>query len=119
MQDFKDKELTSTIWSNKKGHVAQARQQGEYETLHRDLNIGFGKWDFSLLDLENPFPNNEASVHLLWHREEDLMVPVIVQRYIAENLPWIQYHELKGSGHLFLYLDGMSDTIIKSLLGAK
>ncbi|QHO25974.1 uncharacterized protein LOC107476203 [Arachis duranensis] len=113
-----DKELTSTIWSNKKGHVAQARQQGEYETLHRDLNIGFGKWDFSPLDLENPFPNNEGSVHL-WHGEEDLMVPVIVQRYIAENLPWIQYHELKGSGHLFPYLDGMSDTIIKSLLGAK
>ncbi|XP_072062083.1 uncharacterized protein [Arachis hypogaea] len=100
-KDFKDKELTSTTWSNKKGHVAQARQQGEYETLHRDLNIGF------------------ASVHLLWHREEDLMVPAIVQRYIAENLPWIQYHELKGSVHLFPYLDGISDTIIKSLLGAK
>ncbi|QHO19819.1 uncharacterized protein DS421_11g332380 [Arachis hypogaea] len=91
-KDFKDKELTSTTWSNKKGHVAQARQQGEYETLHRDLNIGF---------------------------EEDLMVPAIVQRYIAENLPWIQYHELKGSVHLFPYLDGISDTIIKSLLGAK
>ncbi|KAL4344218.1 hypothetical protein AHAS_Ahas11G0156400 [Arachis hypogaea] len=89
MQDFKDKELTSTTWSNKKGHV-----QGEYETLH-------------------------PSVHLLWHREEDLMVPAIVQRYIAENLPWIQYHELKGSVHLFPYLDGISDTIIKSLLGAK
>ncbi|MED6159230.1 hypothetical protein PIB30_040435 [Stylosanthes scabra] len=113
-----DKELVSTIWPARKGHAAQVRQQGDYETLHRDLNIGFGKWEFSPLNLENPFPNNEGSVHL-WHGDEDLMVPVTVQRYIAGKLPWIQYHELKGSGHLFPHLDGMSDAIIKSLLGAK
>ncbi|MED6206723.1 hypothetical protein PIB30_029579 [Stylosanthes scabra] len=113
-----DKELVSTILPTRKGHAAQVRQQGEYETLHRDLNIGFGKWEFSPLNLENPFPNNEGSVHL-WHGEEDLMVPVAVQRYIAGKLPWIQYHELKESGHLFPHLDGMSDAIIKSLLGAK
>jgi len=47
------------------------------------------------------------------------MVPVTLQRYIAEKLPWIIYHELPGSGHLFSHADGMSDTIIKSLLLAK
>ncbi|KAJ1379809.1 Alpha/Beta hydrolase fold [Sesbania bispinosa] len=112
-----DKELVSKI-SNRKSHVAQVRQQGEYESIHRDLIIGFGNWEYSPLDLENPFPNNEGSVHL-WQGDQDLLVPVTLQRYIAQNLPWIHYHELPGAGHLFPVADGMSDTIIKSLLGVK
>lgn len=112
-----DKELVSKL-SHRNSYLAQVRQQGEYETVHRDLNIGFGNWEYSPIDLENPFPNNEGSVHL-WQGDEDVMVPVTLQRYIAQNLPWIQYHELQGSGHLFVYADGMSDTIIKSLLHAK
>ena len=48
-----------------------------------------------------------------------MMVPVTLQRYIAQNLPWINYHELQGADHLFPHVDGMSDTIIKSLLRAK
>ena len=47
------------------------------------------------------------------------MVPVTLQRYIAQKLPWIHYHELQGSCHMFAHADGMSDTIIKSLLRAK
>ncbi|KAG5072747.1 hypothetical protein AAZX31_03G175400 [Glycine max] len=104
--------------SDRKNHVAQVRQQGEHETVHRDLILAFGSWEFSPLDLENPFPNNEGSVHI-WQGDEDLIVPVKVQRYIAQKLPWIQYHELQGAGHLFPHVDGMSDTIIKSLLSGK
>ncbi|KAK7244915.1 hypothetical protein RIF29_39744 [Crotalaria pallida] len=91
------------------------RQQGEYETVHRDLNFAFGSWEFSPLDLENPFPNNEGSVHL-WQGDEDLMVAAKLQPCIAQKLPWIHYHELQGAGHGFPYVDGMADTIIKSLL---
>jgi len=80
--------------------------------------IGFGSWEYSPLDLENPFPNNEASVHI-WQGDDDRMVSVTLQRYIAQKLPWILYHELPGSGHLFFYADGMSDTIMKTLLLAK
>ena len=94
---------------------AQVRQQGEFESLHRDMIVGFGAWEFSPLDLENPFPNNEGSVHL-WHGDEDWIVPVMLQRYIALQLPWIHYHELPGAGHLFPHADGMSDTIIRALL---
>lgn len=94
---------------------AQVRQQGEHETVHRDLILAFGSWEFSPLDLENPFPNNEGSVHI-WQGDEDLIVPVKVQRYIAQKLPWILYHELQGADHLFPHVDGMSDTIIMSLL---
>ncbi|KEH42038.1 alpha/beta fold hydrolase [Medicago truncatula] len=113
-----DKELVTKFMDNKENYVEQVRQQGEYESLHRDINIGFGKWEYTPLDLQNPFPNNEGSVHL-WQGDEDIMVPVTLQRYIAQNLPWVHYHELSGSGHLFPHADGVSETIIKLLLGVK
>ncbi|XP_057424637.1 uncharacterized protein LOC130718157 [Lotus japonicus] len=112
-----DKLLVSKI-TKREIYVAYAKQQGEFESLHRDINIGFGSWEYSPLDLENPFPTNEGSVHL-WQGDEDLLVPVTLQRHIAQNLPWIQYHELPGSGHMFCLGDGTSDIIIKSLLGVK
>ena len=31
------------------------RQQGEHDSLHRDMMVGFGKWDWSPLEMENPF----------------------------------------------------------------
>jgi len=51
----------------------QVRQQGEYESLHRDMMVGFGKWSWSPLELEDPFPGGEGKVHL-WHGAEDLIV---------------------------------------------
>ncbi|XP_028782368.1 uncharacterized protein LOC114738476 [Neltuma alba] len=112
-----DKELMPKM-QYRKDHMAQVRQQGECESIHRDLNIGFGTWEFSPLDLENPFKTSEGSVHL-WQGDEDLLVPVSLQRYIAQNLPWIHYHELPGAGHMFPLADGMSDTIIEALLQKK
>ncbi|CAI9289432.1 unnamed protein product [Lactuca saligna] len=98
--------------------LSQPRQQGEFESLHRDLNIGFGKWDFDPMDLENPFPNNNGSVHL-WQGEKDLIVPVTLQRYIAHQLPWIKYHELTNTGHFIAFADGVIDSILKELLTKK
>lgn len=94
---------------------AQVRQQGQHESLHRDLMIGFGTWEFDPVDLENPFPNNEGSVHL-WQGDEDKLVPVTLQRYIAQRQPWIQYHEIPGAGHMFPVVDGMADKIVNALL---
>ncbi|KAK7858445.1 hypothetical protein CFP56_012340 [Quercus suber] len=71
--------------------------------LHRTLLVGFGNWEFSPIDLENPFSNNEVSIHL-WQGDEDKLVDVESQRFIAKKLPWIQYHELLGAGHFFLML---------------
>ncbi|GLT89973.1 hypothetical protein SLE2022_079280 [Rubroshorea leprosula] len=99
----------------RRDYMAQVRQQGEYESLHRDIIVGFGKWEFDPMDLENPFPNNEGSVHI-WHGNEDAMVPVTLQRYIAQRLPWIHYHELPGVGHMFPHADGMCDSVIKAVL---
>ncbi|XP_038904919.1 uncharacterized protein LOC120091130 isoform X2 [Benincasa hispida] len=108
-----DKELLSKQVGRKECELI-FKQQGEYESIHRDVNVGFGKWEFSPLDLENPFPENEGSVHL-WHGDEDKIVPVTLQRYIAKQLPWIHYHEIAGAGHN-AYADGMSESIIKALL---
>ncbi|BAT85856.1 hypothetical protein VIGAN_04345100 [Vigna angularis var. angularis] len=115
---LQDKELLPKRIDRKNHVVGEVRQQGEHESVHRDLIVAFGSWEFSPLDLENPFPNKEGLVHI-WQGDEDLIVPVKVQRYIAQKLPWIQYHELQGAGHLFPHLDGISDTIVKSLLNAQ
>ncbi|KAJ0046731.1 hypothetical protein Pint_05836 [Pistacia integerrima] len=96
-------------------HKSQVLQQGAFESNHRDMMIGFGGWEFDPMDLQNPFPDGEGSVHI-WQGDEDRLVPVILQRYIAKRLPWIQYHELQGDGHLFPLLDGMSESILKALL---
>ncbi|KAI3776130.1 hypothetical protein L1987_45893 [Smallanthus sonchifolius] len=98
--------------------LRQPTQQREYESLHRDLIIAFGKWEFDPMELENPFPNNEGSVHI-WQGDDDRFTPVTLQRYIAQRLPWIKYHELTHAGHLFAFVDGMTDTILKTLLNEK
>ncbi|XP_022935255.1 uncharacterized protein LOC111442192 [Cucurbita moschata] len=109
-----DKELESKLVGRKECQPIFS-QQGEHESIHRDANVGFGKWEFSPLDLENPFPGNEGSVHL-WQGDEDKIVPFALQRHIAKQLPWIHYHEVAGAGHRFPNADGMSESIIKALL---
>ncbi|GMN64618.1 hypothetical protein TIFTF001_033698 [Ficus carica] len=90
-------------------------QQGVFESQHREMKIGFGKWEFDPMELKNPFPNNEGSVHL-WQGEEDRLVPVTLQRYVANKLAWIHYHEVPGEGHLLARNKGMGEAIIKELL---
>ena len=97
------------------GQQAQARQQGDFESVHRDLNVGLGSWEFDPLDLENPFPNKEGSVHL-WHGAEDLIARVSLSRYISEKVSWVRYHELPNAGHMFSQADGASDPIVKALV---
>ncbi|NP_001305142.1 uncharacterized protein LOC101243844 isoform 1 [Solanum lycopersicum] len=92
-----------------------AVQQGVFESLHRDMMVGFGKWDFDPMDLKNPFRNGEGSVHM-WHGDEDWIVPVTLQRYVAERLSWIQYHEMPNVGHLVMLDPAMNEVIWKTFL---
>ncbi|EAY82278.1 hypothetical protein EE612_057834 [Oryza sativa] len=93
----------------------KSRQQGIYESTHRDLLVAFGKWEFDPMNITNPFPQNEGSVHI-WQGYEDRLVLVELQRYIAQRLPWIQYHEFPEGGHMFMLVDGWTDKIIRALL---
>ncbi|KVH90346.1 uncharacterized protein LOC112520830 [Cynara cardunculus var. scolymus] len=94
------------------------RQQGEFESLHRDLNIGSGKWEFDPLDVENPFPNNDGSVHL-WMGDDDRIVPVSLERYFAQKLEWIKYHEVAGAGHMMAFQGEVVDAILKASFNLK
>ncbi|CAA0837850.1 alpha/beta-Hydrolases superfamily protein [Striga hermonthica] len=91
-----DKELLPRLISRKREYQEVPTQQGVFESLHRDTMIGFGRWEFDPTDIENPFSKGEGSVHL-WQGDDDRLVPVSLQRYIAEKLPWIHYHELPGA----------------------
>lgn len=83
--------------------------------MHRAMMIGFGRWEFDPMELQNPFPNKEGSVHL-WHGDEDGFVPFILQKYIAKRLPWIEFHEVRGGGHYFSDAEGMAEAIVRTLL---
>ncbi|XP_047322007.1 uncharacterized protein LOC124925916 [Impatiens glandulifera] len=88
-------------------------QQGRQESIFRDMMVGFGKWEFDPMELENSF--DDGSVHL-WQGDEDGLVPTKLQRKIAEKLPWIQYHEVRGAGHLLPFATGMREAIFNALL---
>ncbi|KAM1027291.1 hypothetical protein ACFX2A_041073 [Malus domestica] len=72
--------------SGREKHKAYVTRQGEAESILRDMVVGFGSWEFDPMDLQNPFASNQGSVHL-WQGDEDKLVQVELQRYIAETLP--------------------------------
>ncbi|XP_031474132.1 uncharacterized protein LOC116246405 [Nymphaea colorata] len=110
-----DMELIHKLRDLKTCSQGYSRQQGAYVSIHQDMNIGFGSWEFNPMDLDNPFPNGEASVHL-WQGDDDGLVPVSLQRYVSEKLPWVHYHEIRGAGHLLIFRDGFSVEVLKVLL---
>ncbi|XP_077230281.1 uncharacterized protein LOC143863492 isoform X1 [Tasmannia lanceolata] len=106
-----DKEIVATL-----PHVENnALQQGEFESIHRDLIVGFGTWEFDPMEINNPFLSNEGSVHI-WQGYEDRLVPVKLQRHVSKRLPWIKYHEVPDMGHFLVYANGFGDTILRELL---
>eukprot|EP00246_Nothoceros_aenigmaticus_P007700 TRINITY_DN2169_c0_g1_i1.p1 TRINITY_DN2169_c0_g1~~TRINITY_DN2169_c0_g1_i1.p1 ORF type:complete len:382 (+),score=49.57 TRINITY_DN2169_c0_g1_i1:44-1189(+) len=93
---------------------SEAQLQGVSESIHRDILVSFGKWSFSPLDLHNPY----IPVHV-WQGDEDYLVPVVMQRYLAKELPWIEYHELTGHGHILSRVPGLADEIVTTLFTDK
>ncbi|XP_057414921.1 uncharacterized protein LOC130709553 isoform X2 [Lotus japonicus] len=96
-------------------HEYKIRQQGEYESLYRDLIVHFGRWEFDPMELESPFPQNEGSVYL-WQGHEDKLVPFELQQYLAKKLPWISYHEVPDGGHLMIHEKYLCEAIFRQLL---
>lgn len=90
------------------------KQQGECESIHRDMVVAFGPWDFDPMEIEDPFPEGKGLVHM-WQGDADGLVPVALQRYIAKKLPWIKYHEMPNTGHMFLALKSAQDAVLDAL----
>eukprot|EP00262_Sarcandra_glabra_P019487 TRINITY_DN735_c0_g1_i1.p1 TRINITY_DN735_c0_g1~~TRINITY_DN735_c0_g1_i1.p1 ORF type:complete len:344 (-),score=43.40 TRINITY_DN735_c0_g1_i1:204-1235(-) len=112
---FMPNRLDAKIYKKGTGSFGERRristQQGDHESLHRDMIVMFGKWDFDPMDLPSPdFP-----VHL-WHGDEDGLVPVTLQRYICSRLNWINYHELSTTGHILHAVPGFGDLVLRALL---
>ncbi|KAK3443793.1 hypothetical protein EUGRSUZ_B03866 [Eucalyptus grandis] len=91
------------------------KHQGVHESLHRDLIAGYASWEFDPLELENPFPDNQGSVHL-WQGMEDRIIPCEINQYIAQKLPWIRYHEVPNGGHLCIFESDLCVAVIRALL---
>ncbi|XP_026416090.1 uncharacterized protein LOC113311469 [Papaver somniferum] len=97
----------------------KVKQQGIYESLIRDMMVGFGKWDFGPLELENPFPENDGNPVQIWQGCEDRIISCQIQRYVAERLPWIKYYEISDGGHLLPHNTTVIDAVQRSLLIAE
>lgn len=76
---------------------------------------GFGKWEFGPLDIRNPFPDSDGSVHI-WQGFKDRIIPYMMNRYISQKLQWIHYHEVPDGGHLFIWKKSQCESIITALL---
>ncbi|CAM0870448.1 unnamed protein product [Alopecurus aequalis] len=89
-----------------------ATQQGIHESYYRDMMVMFGKWEFDPMSLPKP----PCPVHI-WQGDEDGLVPVVLQRYIASRLSWVNYHELSETGHFLSPVPGLGDTVLRTLFG--
>jgi pimeloyl-ACP methyl ester carboxylesterase len=67
------------------------------------------------MELKNPYPNNEASVHLRYGHE-DKLVPYEMQRYVVKKLPWIRYREVADGRHLMIHESGLCEAMFNELL---
>ncbi|KAG6632112.1 uncharacterized protein LOC122292976 isoform X1 [Carya illinoinensis] len=91
------------------------RERSVFDTLRHDFMLAFGKWEFDPMDISNPYPKNESSVHI-WQGYEDKVVPFQLQRFVSGKLPWIRYHEVPDGGHLIVHYNGVCEAILRALL---
>ncbi|XP_010541285.1 PREDICTED: uncharacterized protein LOC104814791 [Tarenaya hassleriana] len=110
-----DMEIIKQWIANPPPGMEKIRQQGDHESLHRDIIVGYGEWEFDPMELENPFPNGEGSIHI-WHGIEDRIIPRVVNKFISQKLPWIKYHEVSGFGHFLMFEKQNCEAVLKALL---
>ncbi|XP_010520430.1 PREDICTED: uncharacterized protein LOC104799547 [Tarenaya hassleriana] len=110
-----DMDIIRQWMANPSPGMEKIRQQGDHESLHRDVLAGYGKWEFDPTELENPFPTGEGSVHI-WQGLEDRIIPRVVNRHISQKLPWIKYHEVSGFGHFLMFEKKNCEDVLKALL---
>ncbi|CAA3032232.1 Alpha beta-Hydrolases superfamily isoform 1 [Olea europaea subsp. europaea] len=95
----------------------KVQQQGVHESLYRDMIVSYSNWEFDPTDISNPFPNNEGSVHI-WQGYDDKFIPFELNRYLSQQIPWIQYHEVRDAGHLLIHKAGLCEAIFKELISS-
>ncbi|KAK6144213.1 hypothetical protein DH2020_021033 [Rehmannia glutinosa] len=112
-----DLEILKQLAGAPKQDQGKVIQQGVHESLHRDLMVAFGKWDFEPTDISDPFPNNDGCVHI-WQGYEDKVFPFELNRYLSQQLPWFRYHEVGDAGHLLIYNETHCEAVFKALVSS-
>ncbi|KAL8247225.1 hypothetical protein R6Q59_008441 [Mikania micrantha] len=110
-----DLEFLKNLPPNSDDNQEKIRQQGDYESLYRDIMAGYGKWEFDPFDITNPWPDNNGAAHI-WQGYEDKIIPYKINRFLSEKLPFVRYHEVPGRGHFLAFQDGICDEIFRALL---
>lgn len=77
--------------------------------------VSFGKWEFDPTELTNPSTESIRSVHM-WQGGADRVIPIEFSRFVAQKLPWIQYHEVPNAGHLIVHEGESLKAIIRALI---
>ncbi|XP_024534347.1 uncharacterized protein LOC112347540 [Selaginella moellendorffii] len=90
----------------------QATQRSHRQSLNKDMLLQFGKWEFDPLELQEPGDFRVS----IWQGDRDYPVPVELQRFVHKKLPWLDYHEIAGVGHLVVLVPGYGDEIISNLV---
>ncbi|KAA0035404.1 uncharacterized protein E5676_scaffold862G00490 [Cucumis melo var. makuwa] len=113
-----DFELFMGVMNTLDNRPEKRRQQGEHESLHRDLFVSFGNWDFDPIEMANPFThcNSNKSCVQMWQGSADRVVPVELNRFLARKLPWIEYHEIPNAGHMLFHDHRSLEAIMRALL---
>lgn len=110
-----DLEILKSWSENPSVSQEKVRQQGVYESLYRDIMVGYANWEFDPSDVTDPFPDKEGSVHI-WQGCDDALIPFQINRCISEKLPWIRYHEVPSAGHLLIFNSSSCESILRELL---
>lgn len=90
------------------------RQQGAYESLYRDLIVGYGDWEFDPTEI---FPKKEGSVHL-WQGCEDRIIPFEINLFLSKKLQWIRYHEVLEAGHFLMFDSTLCEAVLREFLSS-
>uniref|UniRef100_A0A9I9CK63 Alpha/beta-Hydrolases superfamily protein n=1 Tax=Cucumis melo TaxID=3656 RepID=A0A9I9CK63_CUCME len=114
-RSFLDLEILKDVVNCPTNFKEKIRQQGDYECLHRDVLVSFGKWEFDPTELTNPSTESIRSVHM-WQGGADRVIPIEFSRFVAQKLPWIQYHEVPNAGHLIVHEGESLKAIIRALI---
>ncbi|KAL8136784.1 hypothetical protein V2J09_002785 [Rumex salicifolius] len=103
------------VFFNAKDQENKLENKSVFENLRGDFMVGYGKWEFDPLKLQNPFTEKDICVQL-WAGYEDRVVPVQLQRFMSQKLSWMKLHEVPNGGHFIVHDSQVCESVLRSLL---
>ncbi|XP_022142422.1 uncharacterized protein LOC111012560 [Momordica charantia] len=89
------------------------KQQGERESVNRDILAAYGKWEFDPIMELSKIPG--GCVHM-WQGSADRVIPIEFNHFVAQKLGWIKYHEIPDAGHMLVHEPANFEVIVRALV---